>query len=117
MVTNASSASIAGYVAQGDEWQTGKVTAFYSAKLSSAQQNYAVHELEMLTGLEMMLRHRDILQGVHFTWIMDHKGLIHLMNQKDLTGRQACWLEKMSAFDFEIVYAPGETNILSDALS
>ncbi|SJL11791.1 uncharacterized protein ARMOST_15200 [Armillaria ostoyae] len=117
MVTDASSASIAGYVAQGDEWQKAKVAAFYSVKLSLAQQNYAVHELEMLAGLETMLRHRDILQGVHFTWITDHKGLIHLMKQKDLTGRQVHWLEKMSTFNFEIVYIPGETNILSDALS
>ncbi|PBK62873.1 hypothetical protein ARMSODRAFT_963705 [Armillaria solidipes] len=77
MVTDASSASIAGYVAQGDEWQKAKVAAFYSAKLSSAQQNYAVHELEMLAGLETMLRHRDIL--------MKQKDLVKPMSSRMLS--------------------------------
>ena len=48
---------------------------------------------------------------------MDHKGLIHLLNQWDLSGRQARWLEKVSEFDFEVIYVPGAENILSDTLS
>lgn len=32
-------------------------------------------------------------------------------------GRQARWLEKISEFDFEIVYVPGMENIVSDMLS
>jgi hypothetical protein len=40
----------------------------------------------MLAGVETMLRYRDILQGIKFIWITDHKGLIHLLNQKNLTG-------------------------------
>ncbi|PBL04606.1 hypothetical protein ARMGADRAFT_1005083 [Armillaria gallica] len=49
----------------------------------------------MLAGIETMMCHRNILQGVHFTWITDHKGLIHLMNQKNLvkrTSSQTCCL-------------------------
>ena len=76
-----------------------------------------VHEIEMLAGIETMMRHRDILQGVRFRWYTDHKGLIHLLNQRDLSGRQARWLEKVSEFDFEVIYVPGAENILSDALS
>ncbi|PBK71044.1 hypothetical protein ARMSODRAFT_955768 [Armillaria solidipes] len=75
MVTDASSASIAGYVAQGEEWQKAKVAAFYFAKLSSVQQNYAIHELEMLAGLETMLCHQDIL-----------------MKQKDLVKPMSSWM-------------------------
>jgi hypothetical protein len=48
---------------------------------------------------------------------MDHKGLIYLLNQKNLSGRQARWLEKISSFNFEVVYVPGTENILADALS
>ena len=43
----------------------------------------------MLAGIETMLRYKDILQGIHFRWITDHKGLIHLLNQRDLSGCQA----------------------------
>lgn len=71
----------------------------------------------MLAGVETMLRHRDILQGVKFTWYTDHKGLIHLLEQKNLSGRQARWMEKIAEFDFDVVYVPGTENILSDSLS
>ena len=73
-------------VAQGPDWKSAKMAAFYSAKMSSAQWNYPVHEQELLASVEMMLRHRDILQGTHFTWVTDYKGLTHILNQKDLSG-------------------------------
>ncbi len=107
----------AGVISQGDDWRTAKVAACYSAKLNSAQQNYPVHEIEMLAGVETMLRYKDILQGAKFLRFTDHKGLVTLLQQKDLLGRQARWLEKLSRFDFEVVYVPGPENLLSDALS
>jgi hypothetical protein len=117
MVTDGCTTGVAGLISQGPEWKSAKIAAFYSAKLNSAQQNYPVHEIEMLAGVETMLRHRDILQGAQFIWITDHKGLIHLLRQKDLSGRQARWCEKISAFDFEVQYVPGTENVVADALS
>ena len=117
MVTDGCATGIAGVISQGGDWKTAKVAAFYSAKLTPAQQNYPVHEIEMLAGVETMLRYRDILQGVRFRWYTDHKGLVHLLNQRNLSGRQARWIEKISMFDFEVLYVPGAENILSDALS
>ena len=93
------------------------MAAFFSAKMTTTQQNYLVHKQEMLASIKGMLRFRDILQGAKFTWLTDHKGLIHLSKQKSLSGRQACWLEKISEFDFHIEYVPGEDNILPDTLS
>ena len=117
MVTDGCSTGISGLVSQGDDWKTAKIAAFYSAKLNSAQQNYPTHEIEMLAGVETMLRHVNILQGVQFRWLTDHKGLIYLLNQKNLSGRQARWLEKMSSFTFEVTYIPGSENVVADALS
>jgi hypothetical protein len=117
MITDGCSTGISGLVSQGEDWKTAKIAAFYSAKLNSAQQNYPVHEIEMLAGIETMLRHVDILQGVTFKWLTDHKGLIYLLNQKNLSGRQARWLEKISSFSFEVVYIPGSDNVVADALS
>ena len=111
------STGIAGVVSQGEDWKNAYVAAFYSAKLNSAQRNYPTHEIEMLAGVETMLRHKDVLQGVHFKWVTDHKGLTYLLNQKNISGRQARWLEKISSFVFEVVYAAGSENILADALS
>jgi hypothetical protein len=117
MVTDGCATGVAGLISQGDDWRTAPIAAFYSAKLNSAQQNYAVHEIEMLAGVETMLRHRNILQGASFKWFTDHKALIHLLKQKNLTGRQARWMEKISEFDFEIVYVTGSSNVVADALS
>lgn len=99
-MTDACGNGIGGAIAQGKDWKTAKVAAFYSAKMSSAQRNYPVHEQELLAGVETMLRHRDIL-----------------LEQKDLSGRQARWLEKLAEFDFEVKYVPGVENVLPDALS
>lgn len=117
LVTDGCSIGIAGCISQGDDWRAAPVVTFYSAKLSSAQQNYAVHEIELLAGVETMVRYRHLLLGLKFRWFTDHKGLIYVLKQKGLTGRQARWLEKLSEFDFEVVYVPGEQNTLADALS
>ena len=116
-MTDACINGIAGVIAQGQDWKSSRVAAFFSAKMTSAQQNYPVHEQEMLAGVEGMLRYRDVLQGAKFTWLIDHKGLIHLYGQMNLSGRQVRWLEKISKFDFDIRYVPGVENILPDALS
>ena len=117
MITDGCATGISGLVSQGDDWKTAKIAAFYSAKLNSAQQNYPVHEIEMLAGVETMLRHIDILQGATIKWLTDHKGLIYLLNQRNLSGRQARWLEKISTFTFEVVYIAGSENIVADVLS
>ncbi|TFY61096.1 hypothetical protein EVJ58_g4727, partial [Rhodofomes roseus] len=117
LVTDGSHGGIAGVVSQGPNFREAHVAAFYLAKLSSAQMNYPVHEIEMLAGVESMRRHREILLGCHFTWLTDHKGLVHLTKQRNLSGRQARWLEKMAEFDFEVQYVPGVDNVLADALS
>ena len=64
-----------------------------------------------------MLRHRDILQGTHFTWVTDHKSLIHILDQKGLSSHQAWWLEKLSEFNFTVKYVAREENIFPDTLS
>ena len=116
-LTDACLNSIAGVVTQGTDWKSAKVAVFLSTKLNTTQQNYPVHEQEMLTGVEGMLHHQDILQGAKFVWLTDHKRLIHLCNQKNLSGWQVHWLEKISEFDFNIRYIPGMENILLDVLS
>jgi hypothetical protein len=116
MITDGCLTGIAGVVSQGPDWKAAVVATFYSAKLNDAQRNYPVHEIEMLAGVETMLRHKDVLQGVHFTWITDHKGLIFLLNQKSVSGRQARWLEKISSFVFKVKYVAGCDNVFISKL-
>ena len=106
-----------GYVSQGDDPDNANVVGFWSGKWNSAQQNYPVHELELLALIETLKRFKNILYGTRFTVRTDHKTLTHLMTQKDLSPRQHRWLDVIYEFDFEIQYIPGETNIFADALS
>ena len=73
LVTDGCSISIAGCISRGDDWQMAPVVTFYSTKLSSAQQNYAVHEIELLARVETMVRYRHLLLGLKFRWFTDHK--------------------------------------------
>ncbi|CAA7268279.1 unnamed protein product [Cyclocybe aegerita] len=117
LVTDGCATGIAGVISQGEDWKTAIVSAFYSAKLSPTQQNYATHEIEMLAGLETMMHYCDLLLGTHFWWFTDHKGLVTVLNHQEVSGRRARWLEKLRMFDFEVTYVPGTENILSNALS
>jgi hypothetical protein len=85
--------------------------------MTTTQQNYPVHKQEMLAGLESMLWHRDILQGTNFCWYTDYKGLMHLLKQRRLSGRQARWMEAFGNFSFKVIYIEGTENILANALS
>lgn len=116
MVTDGCATGISGLVSQGPDWKMACIAAFFSAKLNAVQQDYVVHEIKMLAGVKTMLQHVDILQGAKFKLLMDHKGLIYLLNQKNLTGQQARWLEKISSFLFKVVYIAGSENVVADVL-
>jgi RNase H-like domain found in reverse transcriptase len=57
------------------------------------------------------------LLGVPFLIYTNHKTLENFDNQRDLSQRQARWMEFMSQFDAKIIYLKGEDNIVTDTLS
>jgi hypothetical protein len=117
LVTDACLTGASGYLSQGNVLKTAKVCSFWSGKFNSAQQNYPVHEQELLAIVESLKRFRAELTGAKFRICTDHRGLEYIMNQRHLSPRQHRWLGVLNEFDFEIHYIPGETNILADALS
>jgi hypothetical protein len=62
-----------GYVSQGNNPNEAKVVGFWSGKWSATQQNYPVHEQELLALVESLKRFRGILHGTRFTVRTDHK--------------------------------------------
>ncbi|EJC97308.1 DNA/RNA polymerase [Fomitiporia mediterranea MF3/22] len=89
IVTDTLASGIGGIVSQGHDWKDSKIAAFFSVKLNPAQQNYPVHNVELLAGVETMLRHKNLLQGMHFFWYTNHRALEHILRQPVLSGRQA----------------------------
>ena len=61
-----------GFVSQGKDPKKANVVAFWSGKWNSAQQNYPVHEQELLALVETLKRFRGILHGTKFTIQTDH---------------------------------------------
>jgi len=106
-----------GAISQGHDLETACIIAFWSGKFNSAQQNYPVHEQELLAIVESLKCFQNLLHVTCFRIFTDHKALEFLQTHKNLSPCQTRWLETLSDFDFTIEYIPGETNILTDALS
>lgn len=91
LVTDVSVTGASGFVSQGDNWKDAPIAKFWSAKFNSAQQNYAVHDHELLAIVASIKRFQSTLHGVKFRIYTDHCALEHLMTQKNLSPRQARW--------------------------
>ena len=116
VVTDASSFAIGAALLQ-DQGTGLRPVAYESRKLNPAEQNYAVHERELLAIIHALGVWRCYLQGRHFDIITDHNSLKYLQTQPHLSPRQARWLERLQEFDYDIQYRPGKDNVVADALS
>ncbi|XP_070048552.1 uncharacterized protein [Nicotiana tomentosiformis] len=47
---------------------------------------------------------------------MDHKSHMYIFKQKELNLRQRRWLELLKDYDVDILYHPGNENVVADAL-
>jgi hypothetical protein len=101
----------------GRDWATARPVAFDSMQLNNAQKNYPVHEKEMLAIVRALKKWRSDLLGSQFIVYTDHRTLENFETQKDLSRRQARWMEHLSQFDMSIHYIRGEDNTVADALS
>ncbi|KAL0204542.1 hypothetical protein M9458_002560, partial [Cirrhinus mrigala] len=92
--------------------------AYYSRKLSQAEQNYDVGNQELLAIKLALEEWRHWLEGAsHPFTITNHKNLHYLREAKYLNPRQARWAPFFTRFNFKITYRPGTKNVKADALS
>ncbi|KAG1929978.1 retrotransposable element [Pimephales promelas] len=93
--------------------------AFYSKKLSPAEQNYDIGNRELLAIKLALEEWRHWLEGAQhpFTVITDHRNLEYLQNDKRLNPCQARWALFFTRFNFSVTYSSGEKNVKADALS
>jgi hypothetical protein len=117
VTTDASDYRTGAVLSFGPTWETARPVAFDSMPLRGAELNYPVHEKELLGIVRALKKWRPDLLGSSFTVITDHRTLENFGTQKDLSRRQARWMEFMSQFDAKIVYVKGEHNTAADGLS
>jgi len=93
--------------------------AFYSKSLSSVEQNYEIHDKEMLAIIRALEEWRYFLEGAtHLVEIWtDHKNLEYFITAKKLNRHQARWSLHLARFDFLLYHHPGRTMGKPDALS
>jgi hypothetical protein len=117
VTTDASDKCSGAVLAFGPSWEKARPVAFDSMTFKNAELNYPVHEKELLAIIRALKKWRVDLLGTPFFIYTDHKTLENFNVQKDLSRRQARWMELMSQFDAKIVYIKGEDNTVADALS
>jgi hypothetical protein len=94
--------------------QEGKPLAFYSRKLNPTQTRYTTTEWELLAIVETLKEFRNILFGQQIRVFTDHQNLTY---KNFNTERVMRWRLILEEFGPELIYLPGEENIVADALS
>ncbi|GJW22183.1 putative reverse transcriptase domain-containing protein [Tanacetum coccineum] len=94
-----------------------KVISYASRQLKIHEKNYTTHDLELGAVVFALKIWRHYLYGTKCTVFADHKGLQHILDQKELNMRQRRWLELLSDYGCDICYHPGKANVVADALS
>ena len=75
--------------------QEGRVIAYYSKKLNSAERNYSATERELLAVVYALTEWRCYVLGKQVTVTTDHKCNTFLQQQVGLSPRRARWAEKL----------------------
>src|SRR6266480_2876814 len=119
METDASQWAIAACLSQSSDGKRGKPVAFHSRKLTPAEQNYDIHDKELLAIVDAFKHWRHYLQGARheISVITDHKNLTSFTTTKTLNKQQVCWTEELSSYNFKISYRKGSENQAADTLS
>jgi hypothetical protein len=97
--------------------QTGHPLAFFSKKLCTRMQTASAYEREMFAITSAVKKWRHYLLGRRFRVYTDQQSLRGLISQTIQTPAQQKWLSKLLGYDYEILYTPGRSNVVADALS
>ena len=114
--TDASDRAIGGVLKQEHEGEWHPV-AFISRKLKEAEINYHTYDRELLALVHALRKWRCYLLGLEIEAFTDHHTIANLLEQKELTGRQARWAEMLAEYHVNITYKAGTQNVVADALS
>jgi hypothetical protein len=94
--------------------QDGKPLAFHIKKLTDTQTRRATTERDLLSIVETLKKHYNILLGHKIEVFADHKNLV--CNHFD-TERVVCWCLILKEFGPTLTHVKGEHNVVADALS
>ncbi|GBO04142.1 hypothetical protein AVEN_72623-1 [Araneus ventricosus] len=96
-----------------------KSLAFFSPKLTPAEQQNSLYDGELLTVYAYVRHFSYMLEGRNFTIYTDHKPLIYAFTQKHekFSPRQIRHLDWVGQFSTDIWHIAGSINVVADTLS
>ncbi len=115
---NASNFATGAVLSQQQEDGLFHPIGFMSKSFSDTEQNYQIHNKEMLAIMRALEEWRHFLEGSDqkFEIHMDHKNLSYFREAHKLNRRQAQWSLYLSRFDFTLTHKPGRQMGRPDAL-
>jgi len=109
--TDASTRQLGGVITQDN-----RPIAFFSRKLTKAQEKYTVTELELLSIVELLKEFKGMLLGYKVKVMTDHVNLTSNNLGLD-SDRVLRWRLLLNEYDVEIDYIKGVDNTVADAIS
>ena len=104
-------------LAQNPIGKIDQLIAYASRLLSKAEKNYTTTEKEALAMVYAVNKFHHYLLSNKFIFYVDHLALQYLVNKPQVSGRLTRWLLLFLEFDFKVIYKPGKTHGVADALS
>ncbi len=122
LATDASQTGIGGILYQPDDEQntitSTNIVAITSKKLDATQRNYPVYKKELFAVIHSLRKFHSYIWGRRDVLVLtDHRPLIHILNQKNLSVALQQWLDVLLHYDLHIQYRPGLLHVYPDAIS
>lgn len=122
LFTDASNTAIGASLNQfknSEETKEIEPLAFFSAKLSTAQQKWSTFDRELYAIYAAIRHFKHMLEGRHFTVFTDHRPLTYVFLQKadKYSPRQLRHLDYIGQFTTDIQFVKGADNVPADMLS
>lgn len=98
--------------------QDNRPITYISRTLSKTEESYAANERELLAIIWALKALRNYLYGTAKIKIFtDHQPLIYALSNKNDNAKLKRWKSILEEYDHEIIYKPGKSNVVADALS
>ena len=87
--------------------------------MSNAECNYDIHDKELLAIVQAFHEWKGYTRASPkpIRVLTDHKNLVSFMTTKELSERQARWMQELSQYNFKIEYRPGKEGRKPDTLT
>lgn len=111
--SNEALGAVLSQIIQGED----RPVAFASRTLKDAEKNYSTTEKELLAIVWGVKHFRPYLLSKEFIVYTDHKPLQGVLKSQDPSSRILRLQNKLSEFQYKVVYKSGKSNTNADALS